>query len=139
MENKVSNGFFAEFGEAEPAAVAKTEWRKDLSAKQPAMRVNAAGAFQFARRLGGNLPTTRQGAYAAAVPDKAGRDGPSQKDGNAAVGRSEPRAIDDPIQDEGPHSLRDLAGNGREWTRDLLIPGGSTREGPLDKPAAGDL
>jgi formylglycine-generating enzyme required for sulfatase activity len=136
METKVPNNFFAEFASADPDAVAATDWRNDAPARQPAMRVTAAEAFQFAHWLGGNLPTVKQWDYAARLSSWAGLKGPSRKAGDVAVGRSEPRALDDPVQDVGPHGFRDLSGNGREWTRDIL---GSAQSGPLDKPTAADL
>ncbi len=138
MENKVWNAFFAEFAQANPATVAKTAWRNDSPPRQPATRMNAAEAFAFARWLGGKLPTTAQWDYAAGVQNKAGRNGPSANEQSAAVGRSEPRSLDDPVHDDSVLGIRDLGGNGREWTRNILKPDGSTREGPLDTPAAGD-
>jgi serine/threonine protein kinase len=139
MENKVWNAFFAEFAQANPDAVAKTVWRNDMPPRQPATRINAAEAFAFARWLGGKLPTTAQWDYAAGVQNKAGRDGPSMKEQSAAVGRSEPRSVDDPVHDDSALGIRDLGGNGREWTRNILKPDGSMREGPIDIPGPTDL
>ncbi|MCE9530429.1 MAG: protein kinase [Planctomycetes bacterium] len=134
-EFKVWNGFFAEFAEAKPQIVAKTEWRKDAPSHQPAVRVSVDEAYQFARWLGGNLPTAKQWDAAAGTDSRAGRDGPSTKESSVAIGRSEPRAYDDPIKDVGPLEIRDLAGNGREWTRDVV----TSREVPLDRPTSSDL
>ena len=135
MENKVWNGFFAEFASAIPDAVSKTDWRKDGPSKQPATRISVTEADKFAKWLGGKLPSVKQWDYTAGLGGRAGRDGPSLKENTAAVGRSDPRNIDDPVQDVGPLQIKDLAGNGREWTRDTI----SMREVPLDGPTANDL
>ena len=138
MDNKVSTGMFAEFADANPAAVASADWRKMGVAKLPVTRINAAEALQFARWLGGNLPTAQQWDFVAGLSNKAGRMGPSLKEATAAVGRSEPRNVDDG-QDLGPMGINDLAGNGREWTRNILLADGTSRSGPLENPTARDL
>jgi hypothetical protein len=139
METKVSNGLFKEFAGARAAeAEAGASWR-NAPALLPVTGVNVTEARQFARWLGGYLPTTKQWDYAAGVTKRAGRDGPSIKVGTAAVGLNEPRPIDD-HRDEGPFGTFDMAGNGREWTRDVMLPDGSIRPGSIDRPAAaGDI
>ena len=139
METKVTNSLFHDFADAEKSAVVSTAWKSTLPGNLPAVNMTAGEAHALAKWLGGKLPTTQQWDEAAGIRNRAGRDGPSLKFGTAAIGRAEPRSVDDTARDEGPYGTRDMAGNGREWTRDLLMPDGSKMEGPLSRPNASDL
>jgi serine/threonine protein kinase len=123
MENKVWNALFAVFAAEKAEALARSSWRsggqaggEDLRAgngRLPVFRVTRPEAEQFAEWLGGRLP-------GAAHLDEAGR----SARGSPAVGRWQ----------EGPREtapaeggVRDLDGNGREWTRDeVTTEGGET-------------
>src|SRR5262249_27851808 len=79
-------------------------------------------ADRFAAWLGGKLPTAAQLDLAAGLGQDSGRDGPARGKKVAVDRRREgPRAVLDPDSDDvSPHGTRDLAGSGREWTRDDL-------------------
>jgi serine/threonine protein kinase len=124
-ENKVSNGVFAVYAQANPLALTKSAWErggkkagKDLGFKGhdrlPVFRITRAEAEAFAKWLGGRLPTAAQ-LDAAAVSGTKGE--------VAAVDRWEqgPRPVN-----AGGEGIHDLDGNGREWTRDVLVAGGET-------------
>jgi hypothetical protein len=136
MENKVWNGVFREFARQHPDAVRKSAWekggragREDVGSRQddlPALRVTREEAQRCAAWLGGRLPTARQLDQAAGPGQRDGRPGPSRGP-RVAVGRrgAGPRVVTDPDNDDvSPFGIRDLAGNGREWTRDVLKAGG---------------
>jgi eukaryotic-like serine/threonine-protein kinase len=155
MEDKVWNALFAEFAAENPAAVKDSTWTRgavadgrDLSSadgRVPVMRVSAKEAHAFASWLGGRLPSSRQWDKAAglAPEDHPGRVGPFEGEwdpsdpGRIAVDREEegPLPVGRASRDVGPFGCRDMAGNGLEWTRDLLLPTGQTIP-PADERAA---
>ena len=138
MEGKVWNSFFDEFAFANPDAVRKTEWQR-VDPHQPAVRIRMSEALAFAHWLGGKLPTTKQWDEAAGIHNRAGRDGPSLKEGTAAIGIEKPRSFNEAVKDYGPNDLRDMAGNGREFTLNVLTAEGAARTAPLERPTAQDL
>ncbi len=138
MQDKVSINLFREYAQASRSRELPAVNDKDYRGQSPVTRINAVEAFAFAQWLGGKLPTAQQWDEAAGLRDQSGHAGPTWG-GSAAVGRSEPRGINDAIHDIGPRQIYDLAGNGREWTRDILLPDGSTKPGPLERPSATDL
>jgi formylglycine-generating enzyme required for sulfatase activity len=88
--------------------------------------VTWAEAERCAAWLGGKLPTPGQLDLAAGCERRDGREGPARGPRVAVNRRAEgPRPVDDPASDDvSPCGVRDLAGNGREWTRDFLWAGG---------------
>jgi formylglycine-generating enzyme required for sulfatase activity len=155
MEDKVWNALFAEFAAENPAAVRGSKWTRGAVAdgryltnadgRLPVMSVTAKEALAFASWLGGRLPSCRQWDKAAgmAPEDHRGRFGPFEgawdprDPGRIAVGREKegPLPVGRATRDVGPFGCRDMAGNGLEWTRDLLLPRGETIP-PADEKAA---
>src|SRR5262249_4818971 len=75
--------------------------------------------------LGGDLPSLEEWKKAAGYYDRAGRAGPyedgwQEKDG-IAINRSEsgPLPVNASTKDRSIYKIRDMAGNGKEWTRDI--------------------
>jgi serine/threonine protein kinase/formylglycine-generating enzyme required for sulfatase activity len=140
MENKVSVSLFRRFAAANPKLVVGSKWQeKGLAGKnyprdgQPVMGVTAKEAYHFARWLNGNLPTRRQWDRAAGRSEPGQGGGPfhgpwdkTQVD-RIAVNRGEQGPMDcgTAAGDVGPLGCRDQAGNGREWTRDLVLDKGT--------------
>jgi formylglycine-generating enzyme required for sulfatase activity len=117
----------------------KSQWEKggqvlgpekkvlDLGATSslPVLRVTVEEAHQCATWLGGDLPTTRQWLTAAGRHEQ-GIDGPFMGNIGAlrlgediAVKRQKqgPMPVGSAAKDVSPNGCRDMAGNGREWTR----------------------
>jgi hypothetical protein len=129
MENKVSNDQFARWADKE-LDPKKTEWR--LGGRKngmnqtpplgslPVLRVTVDEAHGFADWLGGALPTCRQWDQAAGYRQREGRQGPF-KGPQVAINRVQdgPTPVGAMKDDESPLGVRDMAGNGREWTRNL--------------------
>ncbi|MCX7700109.1 MAG: hypothetical protein N2039_04470, partial [Gemmataceae bacterium] len=62
---------------------------------------------------------------AAGADDPQGRSGPFRPSGQGlGVGVSRPLPVDRDHDDVSPRGVRDLSGNGREWTRDKVVLGG---------------
>jgi serine/threonine protein kinase len=136
MENKVWNAFFKSFlPELVQKKIVRAEgeesWRSD-NEQWPTRDLNVDTAHQFALLLGGQLPTPRQWDITAGYYDKMGRSGPTVY-GSAAFKRENPRAINDQTSDVGPNGIRDLAGNGWEFTREARRNGKAVML-PIDKP-----
>src|SRR5690606_21822230 len=86
----------------------------------PIVEVAALEAHCFAAWLGAELPTGKQWDKAAGRFD--GAEGPFRsgwKPGMIALDRLEPGPVGTFPADESLYGCRDLAGNGRELTRDL--------------------
>jgi serine/threonine protein kinase len=125
MESKVWNAFHEELS-----------GKEGKGGFQPVTGITVADAYRFAQTLGGNLPASRQWDFAAGFDDRGGRAGPSLDPDKAAVNRSEAQPVN-ASQDVGPKGLKDLAGNGREFTRDLISKNG--KEVPLGSPTDDDF
>ena len=126
-EWKVWNALVAAFAKDRPAAGEDDYAAKPL--KLPAVGLTAGRAAEFCRWLAGPagaLPSPDEWDYAAALDDRAGRDGPGVG-GRPALGGLRP--VDSPERERGPRGIDDLGGNGREWTRRLLR-GGTLGDGP---------
>lgn len=93
----------------------------------PTTGLTAMEAEQFAQVLfGGTLPTPAQWDQAAGVDDRHGWPGPTAPGTEAKVNRANPAPIF-PISKDADRStfgIYDMAGNGREWTRQVLKPAG---------------
>ncbi len=154
MDNKVTNGLFARFAAARPEAVRDSVWQRGADAdghdlmndnpQLPVMRVTVKEADLCARWLGGQLPTAQEWDRAAGYPASDGRLGPFPALNNnvtLTVNRRKqgPRPITEATtDDESPLGIRDMAGNGREFTRNLA----NNPEGrivPLAHPGKDDL
>jgi hypothetical protein len=126
MENKVWNDLFDHFRKGNPRP---TQWKAGKGDEWlPALNVTAAEAADLARWLGGRLPTTEQWDKAAGFFRQEGRAGPA-KGPSVAVRRygEGPRPVNcSPNDDVSPYGVRDLAGNGYEWTRNLAGEPGKT-------------
>jgi serine/threonine protein kinase len=131
MENKVCNGVFRAFAEANPQAVAGGPWKQGRVAKDrngdddnelPVFSVTRREAQDCGEWLGGLLPTVQQldEAFGFNRWLNAGRNPAAAK--ATVVNRPQrgPRKIGDG-GDLSPYGIRDLAGNGREWTRDEIV------------------
>jgi serine/threonine protein kinase/formylglycine-generating enzyme required for sulfatase activity len=132
MENKVWNGLFRQFAQSIPDAVKQSEWErggradgKDVGSKDdllPVFRVTRKEAESFAKWLGGRLPQAGELDKAAGFLRSHDRPGPARGP-RVAVNRSKegPRAVNDSAsEDVSVLDVRDLAGNGQEWTLDNL-------------------
>jgi formylglycine-generating enzyme required for sulfatase activity len=147
MENKVSNRLFAQFAAAQPEAVKDSQWRKgpSINGKQngtqdlanlnldwPVFMTTVAEAHAFALWMGGRLPSARQWDKAAGVEvqSETRLPGPYQPpwDESSKTEIAVNRALDGPLPagaataDISPLGCRDMAGNGHEWTRSLVLP-----------------
>ncbi len=145
MENKVWVGLFRRFAEARPEEAKSSLWRKLAGQYQndrfPVLGVSVGEADRFARWLGGRLPSMRQWNWAAGLDDNADPEkGPFRlpwETNEIAVGeRTQPVAVGTAAKDVSVFGVRDMAGNGREWTRNLV--GYQVEEVPLPKPTARD-
>jgi hypothetical protein len=129
QESKVSYEQFGQFARANPQAV-RGEWASNAArALLPALGMTLAEATALAQWVGGKLPTTRQWDKAAGLYDRQGRDGPA-KGPRVAVGLRGhgPRPLSEASDDISPLGVRELAGNGYEFTRDLLEEEGTGRK-----------
>ena len=134
MENKVCNGVFRAFARQAGDKLAGLVWRRGGLANGqdagdhpllPVFRVTRPEAERCAAWLGGRLPTARQLDLAFGYDDRRDRRRNLPPLRSAAVNRIRegPRKNDDPNSDDiSPHGIRDLAGNGLEWTCDTLTP-----------------
>jgi hypothetical protein len=151
MENKVQNKFFKAFDVSQEGKallkkesagkddVLQGEWKsgakvdkKNLGVEDrweyPVFRVTVVEAFCFARWLKGNLPTADQWDRAAGRFENPQAEGPFKGPWNKgekeiAVNRPEqgPIPAGAAAKDISPFGCRDMAGNGREWTRDIHL------------------
>jgi formylglycine-generating enzyme required for sulfatase activity len=132
MENKVSVADFRAFA-------SKTKTKSDLWDKPdavgsdypkdnyPVFNVSVDDAYGFARWLGGNLPTVDQWDKAAGRFEAKRGEGPYQglwNKSNAdqiavSRGANGPMPCGAAKADISPFGCHDMAGNGREWTRNL--------------------
>ncbi len=148
METKVTNGLFRQFATAHPDAVRDSQWHKGAQAgptdlgntddSLPVMRVTVDEAHRFAQWLGGQLPTARQWDTAAGRFD--GDRGPFTDDydpnpGGMALDRGDkgPMPVRKSKRDVSRYGCRDMAGNGREWTRTIADPEQEDKEVPFDQ------
>jgi serine/threonine protein kinase len=150
MENKVTNALFQKFAQAKPQAVKSKEWllgglanEKDIGVQgkeqYPVFRVAVEDAHRFAVWLGGRLPSGQQWDLAAGYTPKwkgPYRGDPFNFDRNKdiAVDRAKegPLPAGSAVKDISyPFELRDMAGNGCEWTRTIS-------DKNFEVPAAGD-
>jgi serine/threonine protein kinase len=115
-ENKVTNGLFKAFRQDNPGGETKCQ---DDDPLLPAMNVTFAEAKACAAWLQGLLPTPEQLDYAAGWHRREGRAGAFERWPSDTIGVkiSRPLPVNRQTDDVSPLGIRDLSGNGREWTR----------------------
>jgi formylglycine-generating enzyme required for sulfatase activity len=119
MVDKVSVGLFRRFAERHNLQ----EWKDPKGDDYPAFHMTVAEAEQFAKWLGGQLPTKDQWDKAAGLSDPGDREGPylgrwdQQPRPNLALNRDGPMKVGEAIDAVSPFGCRDMVGNGVEWTR----------------------
>jgi len=127
MEDKVSNGLFGAFvknGHPRPAADNATD-----ESQLPVFRVTWQEAEEFAKWLGGNLPTEKQWDKAAGRFEADASEGPfhgrwdSDPRPAVSVHRAAPSRLDEATDDVSPFGCRHMSGNGKEWTFTETIDG----------------
>jgi len=94
----------------------------------PVTHVTAPEATAFAAKLGGRLPTPQEWDHAAGLYANMGREEVTRPDGRPRVSPEGGVKLVNPLPTHGPDAgndvnsfdLRDMAGNGREWTSRTL-------------------
>lgn len=150
MKNKVWNELFRRFAEQRRQDLdPETQWQRgaqsdgvdlgvDSRPRYPVFHVTVEEAYRFAKWLGGDLPTRRQWDAAAGVQLMKSSTGASAElllgpylndwnsslPGGIAIDRNEPMDVGVATMDVSPLGVRDMAGNGQEWT-------GDTNKGPV--------
>lgn len=134
MVNKVSINLFRKFAKAENVKNNKWEqWSQDKNSDVPVMEVSALDAYNFARWIGGDLPSEdewdksagllqpnidkEKGPFSTKEPIKEGDRiqfglNRSLKEGPMICGTAT-------LDISEPFGVRDMAANGREWTRNV--------------------
>jgi hypothetical protein len=151
MENKVSVDQFEKFAILNKQFVKFDDWKRGAAAgnqdlnntdkQHPVMRVHVEDAQNFAHWLGGDLPMPSEWDKAAGRYESNRAEGPFQGtwDPNhktaIAVGRDRegPMEVGKATKDISIFGCRDMAGNGREWTRKLFADP-NERTVPIEKP-----
>jgi hypothetical protein len=123
MVDKVWVALFRQFAEEHPERLTSQQWRdyaSNRAGQNPVMGVVVHDAHEFARWLGGRLPTDQQWDKAAGLfePDRIG-DGPFLKQQGLALNREKPAPLFEPTASVSPFGCRHMADNGKEWTRTL--------------------
>jgi len=117
LESKVSNKLFRSGGGQPPPESERN------GPEAPVTHLTAEEAAAFAARVfGGRLPTPDEWDHAAGLYSVTDRAEVTLPGGRPRVGipRPEPTGEDDSGPDVNEFGLRDMAGNGREWTRATL-------------------
>jgi serine/threonine protein kinase/formylglycine-generating enzyme required for sulfatase activity len=121
---------------SETAGAWEKEGRDPKKSKRPVFDVTVVEAHCFAECLHGRLPSGRQWDKAGGKFDgAAGPFKPDWKEGEIALNLDQSRDIGTSPGDVSIFDCRDLAGNGREWTRDLA---NEEPVVPLTAPRNGD-
>jgi formylglycine-generating enzyme required for sulfatase activity len=115
-ENKATNALFSAFRE-EAGAGGKTAWKND-GPELPALNVTWDEARRCAEWVGGQLATPQELDFAAGMSRRESRPGPAKPPGaEIAIKTARPKPVNRVHDDVSPQGVRDLGGNGREWTR----------------------
>jgi hypothetical protein len=157
MRDKVSHALFKRYAK-EGAAPRNSEWEKGATTQNgrqvnddwPVLNVSAEDSLMCADWLGGDLPSLEEWRKAAGYYDaskQAGRAGPYEDGWQDKGGVGIDRPVDGPLpadaskanaskKDRSICGIRDMAGNGKEWTRDFHLK--KTRFLPGEKPGQFD-
>jgi serine/threonine protein kinase len=150
LPDKVSVDLFRAFA-ATTVKFRNTGWERlpsnNKDGKYPVMGVSVLDASEFAKWLGGNLPTPSEWNKAAGSNEQEGRKGPYKEPGtkdtlslsrNTADGPMRNREATNDHVDFVQTGVRvyDMASNGREWTRSIL--GVIPEFVPLQRPVRTD-
>jgi serine/threonine protein kinase len=142
MRDKVSERNFLDIVRQDADATADFSFWRERSLNQtgldiPILNITYGEARAFARRMGGNLPTAAQWDKASGFHDRpAGQIGPfdprwSAEQGEGIALGGQAHAVGESKFDIClPFGLRDMAGNGYEWTRTLADSGSPVDEQP---------
>jgi hypothetical protein len=155
METKVPISAFRIFAAKNKAFIENDDWvngalanGKDLGIENqalPVTRISVDEAYRFAAALRGKLPSVKQWDKAGGRFEPNPPEGPFQPGWSAetdtnrdqiGINRGDlgPLPVGKGTKDISIFGCRDMAGNGREWTRDLyLLGGGNERVVPLKR------
>src|SRR5207245_2874525 len=140
--SELFKAFAEEFAKSKKQLKGKL-WEKLATNKKPGypvMGVYVNDAHEFAVWLGGKLPLVQQwdkacGSYVKTPAETAKMGKGPSKGSEVAIGRleqNEPLPFEETPDDvSAPYGMRDAAGNGREWTRELWE---DTRQVPVEPP-----
>lgn len=140
MKNKVSVGMYRKFAKAHPESDSCKKWletNREMGDEYPAFGMSVEDAHRFAVELHGRLPSTQQWDTAAGCNEPGDREGPYEgkwrKDSklDIAIAREGPMKIGEAKADKSPLGFLDMAGNGKEWTRDCYLSQDPERTVPL--------
>ena len=140
MEDKVSHGLFRKFAERCPEKVRSTDWKKGKDDDYPVLGVFVDEAHSFVSWLAegkGRLPSTQQWDKAAGLsePKRTRGEGPYrgswQDNPKPDIELNHPVALGSSKSDVSLFECRDMAGNGKEWTRTLM---GGKGDVPVARP-----
>jgi len=122
MADKVWVGLFRKYADAHAAMITHSNWNRYADNRFPALGVGVEDAYRFASMwLHGDLPTTDQWDKASGLWEEPRGEGPYQGkwEGTAKldIALKEPVRIATDKHNRSPFGCRDMAANGREWTR----------------------
>ncbi len=141
MESKVWNGLYHEAKVIRDGKAMSRVWTDLNGADAPVTHVSAAEAIGFASEVvGGKLPSPEEWDAAAGLFAGLDRNDVTSPNGRPRIHLSKPEATHGPNagNDVNQFGLRDMAGNGREWTRMLLV-GSAMREIGAEPLTGADL
>jgi formylglycine-generating enzyme required for sulfatase activity len=136
---------FPSLSPEEQAKIPPFYFRKQV----PAFKVACEEAYSFGKWLGkpyfaARLPTPKQWDKAAGLWDHGEVVGPflgseNPEPDDIAINREfdGPMEVGTAKMDQSPYGCRDMAGNGKEWTREV-VRHGSTQYVPIDVPSESD-
>jgi len=114
-ENKATNALFQVYRTESPGGA--TAWKMG-DPTWPALNVKWAEAQGLATWMVGDLPTPKQWDFAAGLSERASRPNGPANGPRVAVAVTNPLPVNRADTDDiSPTGIRDLSGNGREWTR----------------------
>ncbi len=119
-DNKATNALFDAF--RSEMKVRDSVWKNE-GPELPVLGVTLKEAEQCCRWAGGRLPSPLELDYAAGFSHRDGRSGPARGP-RTAVKLTHPRPVSEDTDDISPLGVRNLGGNGREWTSGRLSVGG---------------
>jgi formylglycine-generating enzyme required for sulfatase activity len=96
----------------------------------PVVNVTAIQAREFAKSLGGDIPSADEWDHASGFFDQQGQSTLTLPPGRAWIDKPAPGPVKriNAEADVNRYGLLDMAGNGREWTRTILTTSGEKRD-----------